>query len=313
MEFNFRRCGIEYEFNINNKIKKNVLISKINKKLGKKIKSTQHVVNINNNFWNLKTDSTCGNMGHLKRDLGLELVSPVLENEDCLNSIKFISSILLDMNCSVNKNCGLHVHVEALDINSYEKVINFLFNWIKLEPIMKLLVPEYRTTNKHCVFWIDQYKDIISEFDYNGFIYNDYSSIIKLFFPKSLLLINNSFRKMSLNIVNICSSISNLYYKKRPTMEYRFPDMNLNIDNVFWILFFIQVTNSLAIKNKPQNLIPITNITEWLDFIGLGINCNPKLFEVRKTILQKIYFNSFIRNKQYLLELDKIIGEIIDD
>jgi hypothetical protein len=53
--------------------------------------------------------------GSLPRDTGMELVSPPLEQSE-LSTIERVCETLEQSGCSVNKQCGLHVHVSASDL-----------------------------------------------------------------------------------------------------------------------------------------------------------------------------------------------------
>lgn len=88
--------------------------------------------------WKVVTD---GSLGDLSR--GIELVSPILRGEAGLAEADRVCSALADFGCTVNKKCGLHVHVGV-----GHPGIKFFKNLVKLyalyEPVIDSMLPASR-------------------------------------------------------------------------------------------------------------------------------------------------------------------------
>jgi len=71
--------------------------------------------------WKVTTD---GSLGY---NTGCEIVSPVLRGEDGFRQLRKVCDILTSLRCTVNRQCGFHVHVGA-----GSETIEFFKNLIKL-------------------------------------------------------------------------------------------------------------------------------------------------------------------------------------
>lgn len=83
--------------------------------------------------WKLVTDSS------IEGDEGYELVSPILVGAAGIESLKKAVKALIAAECSVNKSCGLHIHVGARDLSAeeiYTIVRRYGYNETKLDGIM---------------------------------------------------------------------------------------------------------------------------------------------------------------------------------
>lgn len=88
--------------------------------------------------WKVVTD---GSLGDYSR--GCEFVSPILRGQDGLRQVSAICEALTDFGCTVNKKCGLHVHVGVGNAP-----ITFFRNLVKLyatfEPVIDAMMPASR-------------------------------------------------------------------------------------------------------------------------------------------------------------------------
>lgn len=91
--------------------------------------------------WKIVTDSSCG----------LELVSPPLRGEEGYAQIETAVNVLVGMGARVNRNCGLHVHHDARDLNA-TTLRNFAMLYTKYEHVLDSLQPNSRraSINEYC-------------------------------------------------------------------------------------------------------------------------------------------------------------------
>jgi hypothetical protein len=91
--------------------------------------------------WDVKTDSSAG----------YEVCSPAIRldaaghNEDLRN----VCSVLNALDLSVDRRCGLHVHVDVSDFN-WEELQRLVSLWVRYEPFFYELTPRSRRTNQYC-------------------------------------------------------------------------------------------------------------------------------------------------------------------
>jgi hypothetical protein len=92
-------------------------------------------------YWKIITDSSCG----------LEAVSPPLEGEEGLEQIKKVCAALKGAGAKVNKDCGVHVHMEATDF-TLDNFKNLFKYWAKFEDVFDSLMPASRRLqdNTYC-------------------------------------------------------------------------------------------------------------------------------------------------------------------
>lgn len=86
-------------------------------------------------YWKLTTDASV--------DDGYELVSPILKGDSGIAALKKVCEALEETNCSVNRSCGLHVHLHAADAD-FSQVKNFTKLYVKHEPAMDSIMPPSR-------------------------------------------------------------------------------------------------------------------------------------------------------------------------
>lgn len=91
---------------------------------------------------------------------GLELVSPPMMGMSGLRQIAIVTQVLNELECKVDRSCGLHVHHDASDLSrkNIKDLLNFYIRW---EPVIDLLMPPSRrgTSNTYCrslARWMDR-------------------------------------------------------------------------------------------------------------------------------------------------------------
>lgn len=85
---------------------------------------------------------------HNEAGAGIECVSPVLKGAKGLKSLKAACKSLNDAGATVNKTCGLHVHVGAQDLNN-EQIVNVYKNYQKLETLIDSFMANSRRANNN--------------------------------------------------------------------------------------------------------------------------------------------------------------------
>lgn len=91
--------------------------------------------------WDIKTDSSCG----------FEVASPALRLNDAGHNadLKKVCAALGSLHPSVDKQCGLHVHVECSDL-TWQQLQKLVALWARYEPFFFSLCPKSRATNQYC-------------------------------------------------------------------------------------------------------------------------------------------------------------------
>lgn len=84
----------------------------------------------------------------IENDNAIECVSPVLKGTKGLSSLKACCKALNDAGATVNKTCGLHVHVGAQDLTQAQ-MVNVFKNYQRLEPVIDTFMPESRRNNHY--------------------------------------------------------------------------------------------------------------------------------------------------------------------
>lgn len=96
--------------------------------------------------WKVTTD---GSLGDYAR--GLEFVSPILRGEEGLQEVEQVCEALQDFGCTVNKKCGLHVHVGVAgsDLDFFKTITKLYATY---EPVIDSFMPGSRreSQNAYC-------------------------------------------------------------------------------------------------------------------------------------------------------------------
>lgn len=89
--------------------------------------------------------------GSIDGDNAYELVTPPLGGKDGEKWLADLSSVLNKNGVSINKSCGLHVHLIAEDFKgSYTKLRNLVLFYYSLQDVMFSMVPYSRRNNNYC-------------------------------------------------------------------------------------------------------------------------------------------------------------------
>lgn len=77
-----------------------------------------------------------------------EVVSPILQGNDGLNSLKRLCEALNEIDAKVNRSCGLHVHIGAANMTDAH-YIRIIRNYQKIEAIIDSFMPLSRRANNN--------------------------------------------------------------------------------------------------------------------------------------------------------------------
>lgn len=90
-------------------------------------------------------------------DNAIECVSPILKGKSGMTSLRKACKSLVEAGATVNKTCGLHVHVGAQDLTQTQ-IVNVFKNYQKLETLVDSFMPVSRRGNN--AFYCQSIKDI---------------------------------------------------------------------------------------------------------------------------------------------------------
>jgi hypothetical protein len=263
-----RNFGIEIEVG-NEKSQshiQDIVESKSNKSV---LKTEKWAQSIDNNFWHIKYDSTCGVKGK-PDDNGWEIASFKAFGKDDLTHICDIADALKESGCMVNKNCGLHIHADVSDFNT-TKMGSLLNRWIKIEKFLLHAMPDHRKNNVHC-------KPLISKLNVKNLKVSMPDSTWNLLRPKVFKIHNNPQKRFSLNLINYAKFIKYNKRSSRPTIELRLPEGTLNWDDIFnWTYFYLNFINFSFKNNCIKNLSYVKNVKSFFSISGINYSQNENL------------------------------------
>ncbi|MCX6145721.1 MAG: amidoligase family protein [Candidatus Kapabacteria bacterium] len=132
-----RKFGIEIEaFGVNKTALTNALRNE-----GININSESYNHNTRN-YWKIVSD------GSISGENAFEIVSPPLQGADGLEQLNKVCNVLKRLRAKINKTCGLHIHLDASDLqlNDWK---NITYNYAKLENTIDSFMPISRRENNN--------------------------------------------------------------------------------------------------------------------------------------------------------------------
>lgn len=168
--------------------------------------------------WKLVTD------GSIEGGEGYELVSPILQGEAGVENLRKAVKALIAAEASVNKSCGLHVHVGARDLSTeeiYTIVRRYGYNESKLDAIMP--VSRRANNNTFC-------RSVAGYGTSNFGLMN---------IPSTEYLCNTTFRYERYFKVNVQS------YMRHGTVEFRQHSASVNASKISnWAIFCVNFVDT---------------------------------------------------------------------
>lgn len=207
---------------------------------------------IDNDYWHVKYDSSCGPTGKKKKDGGgWEVASYVGSGINDIIHIAKAAHYLGSQGVQVNPFCGLHIHANVEDCDKTH-MSNLMGHWLKIEPIISHALPERRKKNKYCKPLRSRLKKHYCE----GMLLSDSIG------PKNLSCHENPEKKYSINSVGWVVG-------ERPTLEIRWPECVLDRMHIYnWTLFFINFIDACFMK-PFDSISPVTSVEDLLEIVGL--------------------------------------------
>jgi hypothetical protein len=260
-----RNFGVELESHPS--ISLDEVVDIIKKKSDKKIIKTKWKQSVENDYWHVKTDSTCGG-GYSK---GWEIASFKASGHRDLLEICDVSKALSESGLRCGEDCGLHVHVDISDF-TVEQASVLLAYWIKIEKIVLKTVPFFRSKNKYCRL----IEKKISSKKYNWHPLDFWNC----YCPKDLSIHNNKDKRVTMNLVNYVSfKHAPFVHFSRPTVEFRFPEGTFNQNDIKnWVILFINFVDNIKFRKMPVNLFCVSNVDSLIDILGIVDKNNKKWF-----------------------------------
>lgn len=138
--FDFSKLTFGVEIEAYN-IVRNDLIEKGTRK-GLAVRSEGYNHTDNQHYFKIVSD------GSLEGVNSNEVVSPILQGNDGLNSLKRLCEALNEIDAKVNRSCGLHVHIGAANMTDAH-YIRIIRNYQRLEALIDSFMPLSRRANNN--------------------------------------------------------------------------------------------------------------------------------------------------------------------
>lgn len=222
-----RKFGIEYELNNNPTTESQQKLRDIVSEFTGMPAETRSWEHTNNNpCWVCKTDSSCGRTNEY---VGTELVSPPLSGYKKLKKAAELLPVLEENGYIFNDRCGMHIHVDAHDLDR-EQVGIVASYWLKIEHLFMDSLPTHRKNNNYCKIFFENLQ-IRKDTHYT---------------PEDIYNKCRRDRQFSLNVRS---------YEQRQTLEFRFGHMSFDPEvvknRVRFLIWFIDIAKHLP---PPENL-----------------------------------------------------------
>ncbi len=136
--FDFSKLTFGVEIECTNVMRNDLIINGTRKGLSVRSEGYNHADN--QHYYKIVSDSSLEGVNTN------EVVSPILQGNDGLNSLKRLCEALNEIGAKVNKSCGLHVHIGAANMTDAHYT-NIIRNYQRLESIIDSFMPESRRGN----------------------------------------------------------------------------------------------------------------------------------------------------------------------
>jgi hypothetical protein len=277
-----RRFGIEIE--LGEEVSKEIVSNFFSEKSSHASKSDIYRPSCNNDFWHIKDDATCGTRGR-QGPKGVEIASYVAKSLFDLQNISSLISMLPNLGCKINKNCGFHVHVDCQDLTKAQVAVITAY-WIKIENCLKYSVPLSRRNNRYCAMLGPKLKiKTLQRFPDAELFYN-------FCCPKDIGFFENKERKVNFNLVNYARAL-HFGTSSKKTLELRWPESTLNENDIKnWTILFLNFIENCKDKTLPDSFSE-SNFYEMLDILGLNSDFE-EIKKVKIWLLKR--FSKYVSN-----------------
>lgn len=231
-------------------------------------------------FWHVKRDYSCKNKGH---SWGHEVASPV--GKTFADFIQFgeVADAIFEAGWRINRNCGLHVHVDACDFSTNQMGI-LLAWWLKIEDAIFGIVPKRRSGSDFCRSLKSRKKEFKPSFEgywslFNPLLHEKDGGVFlyDMLKPENWSPYENDDKHFALNIVPFVRHQESLRDAdiwgsptRDATVELRLPEGTLKGQTVKnWIRFFICFVESCRYREMPENMEVCRTWEEVMQILGL--------------------------------------------
>ena len=184
--------------------------------------------------WKIVEDgSVCDTSG---MRTGGELVSPPLSGEAGLETVRTVLRALAGAGATVNKTCGLHVHVDAADLSGAD-IARVFVNYRDHEAFINQIMPRSRLGNTYC-------KPVSGLYDFAGFL----TRIQAATSVRGAGILNEAHRFDRYHTVNLAS------YARHGTLEFRQHSGTVNATKVAnWVQFVLYFVENAKTMNAGSS------------------------------------------------------------
>ena len=191
------------------------------------------------NSWDIHYDGSIRDRGEGEH---IELVSPILSGMRGLDELYRVASALKANNITANTSCGLHVHVDARDLNLFT-LTNVVQRYAKFEKNIDSFMPTQRSRNSYCRSISVVAQDItraIKNYKNSGD-----GSFITAFLNASSVYNHGRYRK-----VNLCA------YLRHGTIEFRQHEGTIDPKTITnWVYFCVNFVEQSKVDGRT-NVLP---------------------------------------------------------
>ena len=138
--FDFSKLTFGVEIECYNVVRNDLIVNGTRKGLSVRSEGYNHTDN--QHYYKIVSDSSLEGVNTN------EVVSPILQGNDGLNSLKRLCEALAECGAKVNRSCGLHVHIGAANMSDahYCRIVR---NYQKLEAVIDSFMPLSRRANNN--------------------------------------------------------------------------------------------------------------------------------------------------------------------
>lgn len=261
-----RNFGIELE--IGNEVALSTIASVIRASSSFPLRSNLYNRSVNNNFWDLKLDGSCGKItdSYGINEGGFEIATFKASSASQLNHIGKIARKIKKVGVKTNDNCGLHVHVDVFDFTE-EDMGKLIAAWLCVERVLLTATPKRRRYNKYCVPVRN-----FNRFEKSSGANMNFLDVWEYFKPNNTNPHNNTHRRRTMNLLN--------YYRfkkiknyRRSTVEFRFPEGTLVESNITnWTKLLVNFVNGVRTLDFDFDFSKQYDLHKILFILGLGHN-----------------------------------------
>lgn len=138
--FDFSKLTFGVEIECYNVVRNDLIINGTRKGLSVRSEGYNHTDN--QHYFKIVSD------GSLEGVNSNEVVSPILQGNDGLNSLKRLCDALAECDAKVNRSCGLHIHIGAANMADAH-YIRIIRNYQRLEALIDSFMPLSRRANNN--------------------------------------------------------------------------------------------------------------------------------------------------------------------